>query len=61
MQKVVRKFNLGDEPNDLAFWLTQSPMQRLYALESIRDFSIKLIHNGTKPGFQRIYTVIKRS
>ena len=61
MQKVVHKYHLGEEPNDLAYWLTQSPLERLSALESIRDLSIKLIHNGTKPGFQRVYTVIKRS
>lgn len=61
MQKVVAKYKLGEEPNDLAFWLTQSPLQRLLALESMRDLSIKLTHNGIKPGFQRVYTVIKRS
>ena len=60
MQKVVAKYKLGEEPNDLAFWLTQTPLQRLSALESMRDLSIKLTHNGIKPRFQRVYTVIKR-
>ncbi len=61
MEKSVRKFKLGEEPSDLAFWLTQSPQQRLSALEELRDLTIKLTHNGIKPGFQRIYTVIKRT
>ncbi len=61
MEKSVHKFKLGEEPSDLAFWLTQSPQQRLSALEELRDLTIKLTHNGIKPGFQRIYTVIKRT
>ena len=61
MEKSVRKFKLGEEPNDLAFWLTQTPQQRLSALEAMRDLTIKLTHNGIKPGFQRVYKVVKRA
>ena len=61
MEKSVRKFKLGEEPNDLDFWLTQTPKQRLSALEEMRDLSIKLTHNGIKPGFQRVYQVVKRA
>ena len=61
MEKVVHKYKLGEEPNDLDFWLTQTPQQRLAALESLRDLYIKLTNNGIKPRLQRIYTVIKRS
>lgn len=61
MEKVIRKYKLGEEPNDLEFWLTKSETERLSALESLRDLYIKLVNNGSKPGFQRVYTVIKRS
>ncbi len=60
MEKVIRKFNLGEEPNDLAYWLTKTPQERLTALEAIRDLTIRLMNNGIKPGFQRVCTIIKR-
>lgn len=61
MQKSLRKFKLGEEPADLEFWLTQTPQQRLSALEEIRDLWIRLTHHGTKPGFQRVYKVTKHT
>lgn len=61
MEKVVKKYKLGEEPSDLEFWLTQTPQQRLSALESLRDLYIKLTNNGIKPRLQRVYTVIKRT
>ena len=61
MEKVVHKYKLGEEPNDLEFWLTKTPQERLSALESLRDLYIKLTNNGIKPRLQRVYTVAKRS
>ncbi len=62
MEKVVRKFKLGEEPdNDLEYWLTKTPQERLSALEEIRDLLIRLQYNGVKPGFQRVYRSFKRS
>lgn len=61
MEKVIRKFNLGDEPTDLSYWLTKTPEERISALEEIRDLTIRLTNNGIKPGFQRVCTIIKRS
>ena len=61
MEKVVHKYKLGEEPNDLEFWLTKTPQERLAALESLRDLYIKLTNNGIKPRLQRVYKVIKRS
>jgi hypothetical protein len=59
MEKVIRKFKMGEEPNDLAYWLTKTPQERLSALEEMRDLTIRLMNNGTKPGFQRICTIVK--
>ncbi len=60
MEKVVRIYKFGEEPNDLDYWLTKTEAERLSALESLRDLTIKLTHNGLKPGFQRVYTIVKR-
>ena len=59
MDKVIRKYKLGEEPNDLEYWLTKTPEERLAALEQIRIMYFKLMANGHQSGFQRVYTVIK--
>ncbi|MGQ0827069.1 MAG: hypothetical protein ACT4ON_01615 [Bacteroidota bacterium] len=59
MEKVIHKYNLGEEPDDLDFWLTQSPQQRLAALQVLRERYIKFFLNGIRPGFQRVYTTSK--
>lgn len=56
MEKVVYKHNLGEEPNDLEYWLTKTPQERLSALEIMRDRYIKLAYNGVKPKFQKVIT-----
>lgn len=56
MEKVVHKYNLGEEPNDLEYWLTKTPQERLSALEKIRDLCIKVAFNGIKPKFQYVIT-----
>jgi len=56
MEKVIKKFNLGEEPTDLEFWLTQTPQQRLAALQVLRERYIKFFYNGIRPEFQRICT-----
>ena len=59
MKKVIHKYNLGEEPGDLEFWLTQTPQQRLIALQVLRERYIKFFLNGVRPGFQRVYTTSK--
>ncbi len=60
MIKHVEKYNLGEEPEtDLAYWLTKTPIERLAALEQLRQNYIKFFLNGNKPRFQRVYTVVK--
>jgi hypothetical protein len=54
------KFNLGEEPEtDLEYWLTKTPIERLAALEKMRQNYITFFLNGNKPRFQRIYKVVK--
>jgi hypothetical protein len=60
MIRSVKKYNLGQEPeSDLEFWLTQTPNQRLAALEKIRERHFQFFMNGNRPRFQRIYRIIK--
>jgi hypothetical protein len=59
VQKIVKKLNLKDETNDLEFWLTKSYQERLAALEVLREHYVKYFLNGHRPGFQRVYRVIK--
>ena len=59
MEKVVKKYKLNEEPSDLEFWLTKSYIERLKALEILRQHYIKFFLNGDRSGFQRVYRVVK--
>jgi hypothetical protein len=37
MEKVIHKYKLNKAPNDLAYWLTKTPQERLAALEVKRQ------------------------
>ena len=54
---IVRKFKLGEEPSDLAYWLTKTPLQRLETLEFLRQ----QLYDSTTKGLQRVYTIVKRN
>ena len=56
MEKVVHKYNLGEEPSDMQYWLTKTPQERLSALEEMRDLYIKLAYNGVSTKFQKVIT-----
>lgn len=56
MIKVVRKFNLTQQPKEYDYWLTQSHSERIKALEEI----IHEYHQwqfGHEPRLQRIYSI----
>ncbi|HFQ94347.1 MAG TPA: hypothetical protein ENK32_10080 [Anaerolineae bacterium] len=59
MAPVVKKFPLGKQPSDFAFWQNQPYAARLTALEQIRKEYIAWKY-GTNPGFQRVCTIVKR-
>ena len=57
--KVVRKYNINEQPKDIYFWRSKSYAQRLDALEQIRnEYNSWRYH--AEQGLQRIYTIIKR-
>ncbi len=58
MDKTVFSVStLGEEPNDLAWWLSKTPEERWAAVELLRQ-----IHYGYDPStarLQRVYTVLE--
>ncbi len=59
MQRVVRKFKLGEEPLDCEYWLTKSMPERLDALLDLINE-----HHGwtdeTQPRLQRVLVVAQQ-
>ena len=59
VEKTVRIMKISEQGNDFNYWQNQSPELRLAALEQIRQEYHRWKY-GTEPGFQRIYSVVKR-
>jgi len=55
----IRVYKKGEEPNDLLYWLSVPPMERIRALEQIRK-EYNDWKYGPERGFQRVYRVVKR-
>jgi len=59
IKKVVAKAKLGDKKTDSDYWRQQPFSARIAALEEIQRV-YHLWRYGAEPGFQRVYTVVKR-
>ncbi len=59
IQRVVTKTALHAPNRDSLYWCAQPYQARLAQLESIRQ-QYHLWKYGAEPGFQRVYTVVKR-
>jgi hypothetical protein len=57
--RVVKKVRLSDQPSDFTYWQSRPYAERLAVLEQIRREYINWKY-GSEPGFQRIYTIVKR-
>ena len=55
----IRIFKKGEEPEDIFYWLSRPPFERIRALEEIRQ-QYNNWKYGTGLQFQRVYTIIKR-
>jgi hypothetical protein len=60
MEKVIHKYKLGEEPDDMEYWLTKTPQERLAAVEQLRINYIKIFKNGIVPRLQRVYRIVKQ-
>jgi hypothetical protein len=59
MEKVITKAKLKDRKNDLVYWMTQTPAERVAALESLRSDYMKGIPDAER-GFQYVCTIVRR-
>ena len=62
MLKVGRKVSLKEEGNDVSYWRTRPPIERLQALDSLRRMYIKTNVAPREQRLPRVYRVkLKRS
>ncbi len=59
-RNIIKKVNINENKNDFKFWQTQPFEYRLETLEKIREEYNRWKY-GSQPGFQRIYSIVKRS
>ena len=59
IQPILRIFKMGEEPDDVLYWLSRPPIERIIALEEIRK-QYNDWKYGTRQEFQRVYKIIKR-
>lgn len=58
-QITVNQVSMRSQKTDAAYWRTLPDSQRLAALEQMRQEFIGWKY-GAQPGFQRVYTIVKR-
>jgi hypothetical protein len=59
MVKVARKIRLKKEGNDVAYWLSRPPVERLQALDEMRRMYINAYVAPGKRRLPRVYRVVK--
>ena len=59
MEKVARRVRLKEEGNDVAYWLSRPPVERLQAVDSLRRMYIKTHVAPGKQRLLRVYRIVK--
>lgn len=59
MQKSLKIVQLKDQGHDFAFWSTKSEVERLQAVEALRQQYINY-RKDVQPRLQRVYRVINQ-
>jgi hypothetical protein len=60
MEKVLKITTIKDNSSDFAYWSNKSPIERLEALELLRQQYFSL-NKDVQPRLQRVCRVIKQS
>jgi hypothetical protein len=55
----IQVYKKGEEPDDVLYWLSRPPAERIQALEAIRK-EFNDWKYGPERRFQRVYRVVKR-
>jgi hypothetical protein len=59
MVKIARKIRLEDEGNDVAYWLSRPPLERLRELDVMRRMYINAYVAPAKQRLPRVYRIVK--
>jgi hypothetical protein len=59
MDRVARKIRLKQEGNDLAYWLSRPPVERLRALDAMRRMYIDAYVAPGNRKLARVYRIVK--
>jgi hypothetical protein len=60
MERVARKFRMGEEPSEVEEWSRFSPNDRLMAIIELRARHLRWKY-GIEPGLERILAVVRRA
>lgn len=60
LEKVGKMYKRGEEPDDEAYWETQTVGKKLEAIENLRQQYFAFYCNGVRPEFQGVLRVIKQ-
>jgi hypothetical protein len=59
MVKIARKVRLREEGNDVAYWRSRSPLERLRAVDSLRRIYIETYVAPDQQRLPRVCRVVK--
>ncbi len=59
ISKVVKKYDINNQPTDFSYWQSKSYQERLAALEQIRSEYNSWRYNAEQR-LQRVYRIIKQ-
>ena len=59
--RVARVYARGDEPSDVAYWLSRPPAERLAAVETLRRRYYGWTDDESIPRLQRVCRVVDRT
>jgi hypothetical protein len=57
MEKIVRKYKLGEEPSEYEYWKTRTYLERLSTIEFLRSQFYQV--NDNPPRLQRLFKIVK--
>ena len=60
MEKVLKIVSLKDKNTDFDYWKKQSEIQRLMAIETLRQQYINF-KQDVQPGLQRVYRIVNKT
>lgn len=59
MERVIARKTLGEPDHDRAYWMSRPPVERLQAIDILREQYIRMRH--VEPGLQRVHRVVERT